>query len=666
MTFFDQLFNSQTLTPHGVCLLWRPSLLWLHVVSDGLIGLSYYSIPLALASLMLRRRDISFGWMFWMFAAFILACGTTHFMSIWTLWHADYGIEGLIKLVTAVLSVTTAAILWPLIPKMLSLPSPEALRLVNAALSHQVVQHEATVETLQQSEERFRHLYNFTPVPLYSVDARSSIVDVSDYWLQLLGYRRDEVLGRPDTGFMPDASAKLMRERIWPAFMKSGAVKEIALQFTRKNGDTLDVLFSSTATYDAQDMFDRSYSVLVDVTARRAAEAALAAEIEEGKRTREMLHQSQKMEAVGQLTGGVAHDFNNLLTAINGNLDLLASRTASLPGGNDERITRLIDSAERAVARGAGLTKQLLSFSRRQVLRPESFSLASRFEGLVNLLTSSLRSDIELTLALAADLWPVIADPSEFELAIINICVNARDAMPGGGRLIIRADNISLAADNAIEGVQKGDFVHLSLTDSGSGIAADMLEKVFEPFFTTKEIGKGTGLGLSQVYGFARQSGGTATVESEPGRGTTVSLYFPRAAKAAKAGEAPRAAPSHAASSPQLSGTLLLIDDDDDVAGPVTALLEDIGFTVTRVSNPRQALELMERQRFDYIFSDIVMPGAMSGLDLAREIRRVNPAQQIILATGHSQAAAAAGQEFFILPKPYTREQLIGVFGMLR
>jgi two-component system NtrC family sensor kinase len=190
-----------------------------------------------------------------------------------------------------------------------------------------------------------------------------------------------------------------------------------------------------------------------------------------------------------------------------------------------------------------------------------------------------------------------------------------------------------------------------------------MLEKVFEPFFTTKEVGKGTGLGLSQVYGFARQSGGMATVESQPGRGTAVSLYFPRAQKA---DEGMSAHVTKTAAAARLSGTLLLIDDDDDVADAVSCLLEDIGFTVTRVSSPRQALALMNEQRFDYIFSDIVMPGSMSGLDFAREVRRLYPSQQIVLATGHSQAATAAGQEFFILPKPYTREQLIGVFGMLR
>jgi PAS domain S-box-containing protein len=656
--FFDQLFNSQTLTPHGVCLLWRPTLLWLHVVSDALIGLSYYSIPLALASLVIRRRDISFGWMFWMFAAFILACGTTHFLSIWTLWHPDYGIEGLVKLVTACLSVTTAAILWPLIPKALSLPSPESLRSVNAILSRQVIEREQMLGTLRQSEERFRHLYNFTPVPLYSVDARGMIIDVSDYWLQLLGYRREEVMGHPDTAFMPDESAALMRDKIWPAFLKSGSVRDIELQMTKKNGSTIDVLFSSTATYSEQEMFDRSYSVLVDVTARRAAETALAQEIEESQRMREMLHQSQKMEAVGQLTGGIAHDFNNLLTAINGNLDLLATRIKG-----DERVTRLIDAAERAVARGAGLTKQLLSFSRRQVLRPERFALASRFEGLLSLLTSSLRSDIELNLNLPPDLWPITADPNEFDLAIINICVNARDAMPEGGRLTISGENITHGPKNPIEGGLTGDFVRLSICDTGTGIAADMLEKVFEPFFTTKEVGKGTGLGLSQVYGFARQSGGMATVESQPGRGTAVSLYFPRAQKA---DEGMSAHVTKTAAAARLSGTLLLIDDDDDVADAVSCLLEDIGFTVTRVSSPRQALALMNEQRFDYIFSDIVMPGSMSGLDFAREVRRLYPSQQIVLATGHSQAATAAGQEFFILPKPYTREQLIGVFGMLR
>ena len=654
MQFLDQIFNSSTLSPHGFCLLWRPILLWTTVVSDGLIGIAYYSIPLALAYFVTRRSKIDFGWIFWLFATFILACGTTHFLSIWTMWHPDYGIEALVKAITALVSIFTAILLWPLIPKLLALPTPGELRDVNIALSRQIEERERVLTVLQQSEERFRDLYNHTPAPLSSQDERGCIIDVSDYLVRLLGFERSEMIGKPGSAFMPGESAMRMQTVLWPQLLEKGELRDIDLQILTKSGEILDTLFSARVERDPDGKFARTYSVLVDVTARKHAEAALGLEIEERNRIKEMLHQSQKMEAVGQLTGGIAHDFNNLLTAINGNLDLLAVRTK----GNDQ-VSRLIDSAEKAVKRGANLTKQLLSFSRRQVLRPETFILKSRFDALATLLAGSLRSDIEFQIKLPDDLWPVMVDPSEFDLAIINICVNARDAMSKGGVLRVIAENIALGGQTEALPIQ-GEFVCLSVIDSGNGIPEDVLLRVFEPFFTTKELGKGTGLGLSQVYGFARQSGGLATIESQTDVGTTVSLYLPRAQN----GDISQAPIQSHKPEFRLSGNILIVEDDDDVAFAAEGLIEDIGFTVTRAHGPQEALAMLgaEGTHFDIIFSDIVMPGTMSGIDFARQVQVLYPTIPIILTTGHSQAAAASGSEFFILPKPYNRDQLLAVF----
>ncbi len=654
MPFFDQIFNSSTLSPHGFCLLWRPALLWLHVVSDALIGLAYFSIPLALTWFVIHRRDMAFGWIFWLFAIFILGCGTTHFLAIWTLWHPDYGIEGIVKAITAIVSVVTAALLWPLLPKALQLPSPSMLKGVNLELERQIDEREQMVAILRESQERFRVLYNRTPAPLSSQDMQGRIIDVSDYLLQMLGYERSEMVGRPGSSFMAPASAERMMAEVWPRVMADGEVRDAELQCVGKSGQVFDTLLSCRIERRSDGSFDRVYSVLVDVTARKQAEASLAHEIDERQRMKEMLHQSQKMEAVGQLTGGIAHDFNNLLTAINGNLDLLALRTR-----DNDQASRLIESAERAVQRGANLTKQLLSFSRRQVLRPEVFTLQKRFEAMQTLLSGSLRSDIQFDTHFADDLWPICVDPGEFDLAVINVCVNARDAMTNGGILQVRSDNISLV--NGAKQDIAGDFVRLAITDTGTGIPADILSRVFEPFFTTKEMGKGTGLGLSQVYGFARQSGGLTTIESEIGKGTTVTFYLPRATQAAANTTAvQRSMPTDAA----LSGCLLLVEDDDDVAIATEELIRDIGFEVYRACAPQEALDMLQAHgaHYDIIFSDIVMPGGMSGLDLARRVQSQYPSLPIVLTTGHSQAAATAGTEFFILPKPYSRDQLVAIF----
>jgi signal transduction histidine kinase/ActR/RegA family two-component response regulator len=374
------------------------------------------------------------------------------------------------------------------------------------------------------------------------------------------------------------------------------------------------------------------------------AHRKLQQEIKEREKAEDALRQAQKMEAMGQLTGGVAHDFNNLLMVASSGLDLM-DRT------NDPiRRDRLKQGIRQAIDRGASLTQQLLAFARRSALHPEVVDLTVRLGGVRELLDRSLREDIVIDLSLAPDLWPVEVDPSQLEVAVLNVALNARDAMPSGGTITIWAENEPGASGGR-------DMVRLSISDTGVGVPSELLARVFEPFFTTKGVGQGTGLGLSQVYGFARSSGGDVKIDSEVGKGTTVSLLIPRSDKAVPIEAV--VAPAPVADMPSRC-RVLLVEDDDTVADLVGEMLAELGYDATRAPSALNALEALRReQAFDVVFSDMVMPGEMNGLDLAREIARRRPDLPIVLTTGYSTAAAAAAAEGIrLLVKPYRIEAL--------
>jgi signal transduction histidine kinase len=388
LQFISDLLSTDSLSPHGICLTWRPELVWTHVVSDAIIGLSYCSIPVVLLVIVLKRPDIGFGWVFWCFSAFILACGTTHFFSIWTLWRPDYGAEALIKGATAAASIATAVALWPLLPIALRIPSPQQLRRVNKDLERRIAE-------------------------------------------------RDEAL---------DALRRAMEEK---------------------------------------------------------------------SRAEDMLRQSQKMEVVGQLASGVSHDFNNLLTAITMNL---ARAARELETGDAAKAATSVNRAADATRRAGRLTGQLLAFARRQALTPVTIDVNAVIGGMSDLLDGVLRrGGLELSLAAVPCLTTV--DVNQLENAVMNLVMNGRDAMAtqAAPRLVIET------------GLEPDGRVRVAVTDIGEGMTKDEAERAVEPFYTTKPPGQGTGLGLSQVYGFVRQSGGEVRIDSEPGRGTTVSLVFPAA-----------------------------------------------------------------------------------------------------------------------------------------
>jgi signal transduction histidine kinase/CheY-like chemotaxis protein len=366
------------------------------------------------------------------------------------------------------------------------------------------------------------------------------------------------------------------------------------------------------------------------------------------------LSQSQKMEAMGQLTGGVAHDFNNLLTVILGNSEHLADRLA----GNKE-LSKIAGDIATAAERGSDLTRSLLAFARKQPLRPREIDIARQVLGMEQLLRRSLGEHIECSFAFGADLWPVSVDPGQLATALLNLVLNARDAMPDGGRLTVSVSNSSLGdSDLDVNGEPRpGDYVMVAVTDTGCGMAADVAGRAFEPFFTTKEVGKGTGLGLSMVYGFAQQSGGLVQMQSEPGQGSAVRLFFP--CIAAMQNEEP-ASPQQI-TAPDGSETILVVEDDDMVRAYVESELKSLGYRVIATSNGPAALDVL-RQPGDVhlLFTDVVMPGGMFGPELARQATALRPGLKVLFTSGYSQDPVKMpdGVDARVLTKPFKRQDL--------
>ena len=387
-----------------------------------------------------------------------------------------------------------------------------------------------------------------------------------------------------------------------------------------------------------------AFQFMYDVTERLKDQARLA----EAERH---LRQAQKIDAIGQLTGGVAHDFNNLLMVISGGLSILRRP------GEPERKERIMAQMAQAATRGASLSRQLLAFARRQPLNPEPVNVHQQIDAMRELLDRTLRGDVQVRTELAPDLWPIRVDPAELELVILNLCVNSRDAMPNGGVITIGGNNAPALTEAGLQ----GDFVQLSVSDTGTGMSAQVLSRIFEPFFTTKEVGKGSGLGLPQVYGFAQQSGGMVKVQSEVGRGTTVLLWLPRSEVApmhpAEMGANSESASRHRA----LKGSVLLVEDDDEVAALVTEMLNELGYRTTRVASAQAALgALADHREIDVVFSDVMMPGPMNGLELAHEIRRRRPGLPVLMTTGYAGAAIkkTVSEHVEVLSKPYELSDL--------
>jgi signal transduction histidine kinase len=370
---------------------------------------------------------------------------------------------------------------------------------------------------------------------------------------------------------------------------------------------------------------------------------------------------SQRLEAVGQLTGGIAHDFNNLLSVVIGNLDLLEDRLKA-----DPECGPLAARALEAALRGAGLTRQLLAFARRQPLDAKVVALNERVSATMDLLRRTLGEQIKIVTALAPDLWPTMVDTTQFESALVNLAINARDAMrdaKDGGRLYIETANQHLDEDYARfnADIVPGDYVMVAVTDTGAGMPPDVVARVFEPFFTTKPLGEGTGLGLSMVYGFIRQSQGHIKLYSEPGIGTTVRLYLPRSSGGVEAAAAEAAS---ADSDGGVGERVLVVEDNADVRRVVVAQLDGLGYATVEADSAEAALAILDQgEAVDLLFSDIVMPGRLNGIELARAARAARPALKVLLTSGFAKAAIDGGQLAddelkHLLSKPYRKAEL--------
>lgn len=402
-------------------------------------------------------------------------------------------------------------------------------------------------------------------------------------------------------------------------------------------------------------LFKGKFTRMIPVIERELREAGRRAQHRD---IQARLRQMEKIEALGQLTGGIAHDFNNILAVIVGMTELVAACVA-----DDPKLSAMVRLIDESAERGAQLVQRLLTFARKRPLETRVVDLNATVGRATSMLERTLGEHIVLQSALSADLWPALADPSQLEDAILNLAVNARDAMPKGGRLVIETSNVRLDQDYAAQNadVVPGDYASIVVSDTGTGMPPEVMEHVFEPFFTTKEVGRGTGLGLSMVYGFVKQSGGHVKVYSEVGHGTSIKLYLPRTAQQPEAtGDAP------AASSIALSSqgeTILVVEDDPAVRKMAVSILEGLGYRVCQAADGRSALDILHgTERIDLLFTDMVMPNGVSGQDLIRAARRLRPDMKALLTSGYSAKflgpQADADTEVRLLNKPYRSEML--------
>lgn len=487
---------------------------------------------------------------------------------------------------------------------------------------------------LFESERSFRLLVEgVADYALYMLDPNGIITSWNIGGQRIKGYSSEEIVGQHFSRFYTEADRAAGRPaRALGIARDQGRYEEEGWR-VRKDG----TFFWASVVIDPiyEDGTLAGFAKITrDITERRNTQIKLEA-------MQTQLAESQKFDALGQLTGGVAHDFNNLLMIISGSLHILKR------GGSDEaKLQRAISAIETATKRGAALTGQLLSFARRQSVNPQAIHFVDRIHAIREVLHAGVGSSVRLAFDIDRDVWPVKADVSEFETGLLNLVINARDAMPDGGTVTISAHNTVLD-----DPLHRGEFVAIAVADTGLGIPSDVIDKIFEPFFTTKPVGKGTGLGLSQVHGFAHQAGGTVKVASELGKGTTFTILLPRETAAAPS-EMPDPAPVLG------SGTVLLVEDNPDVAVVSIGLLEQLGYRVRRVADAESALRELEKNGVDFVFSDIVMPGKMDGLSLAHHLRQTRPGLPILLATGYSDAAADVRGDFPILRKPYEIHEL--------
>ena len=543
------------------------------------------------------------------------------------------------------------------------------------------------VAALHHSEERFRTLVEAMPKLVWTADGAGACDYVNRQWVEFTGVPAKRHFG---DGWL-DAIHPDDRERVritWRAAVAGQGGYDLEYRLRHADGGyrwfkvrslplrDAAVRWVSTGTeiteiQEARQALARSRDDLERLVAERTRELAesnrlLIAEIAERERAEAALARAQRLEAIGQLTGGVAHDFNNLLTVIVGNLDMVERAP-----GDVERVRRLTAAALAAAGRGERMTQQLLAFARRQPLRPEVVGVNRMLRELEPLARRAVGEAVEMSLDLAEDLRPCRVDPGQFEAAVLNLVVNARDATPAGGRITVATRGLTMPASEPAPGsdapaeLAAGDWLMVAVRDTGSGIPLDVLPRVFDPFFTTKDVGKGSGLGLSQVYGFVSQSGGQVRIDSAPGAGTTVQIWLPCAAGVEEPADSPRPAEEEGIEDGRTGNgeTVLVVEDDPDVRAVSVDLLNALGYRVLTATDGVEALEVLEGTHpIDLLFTDVVMPRGVNGAELARRAQDLRPGLRVLLTSGYTAQALTSEHGvvhgFPLLRKPYRGAEL--------
>jgi len=633
----EKLTGSTDFMPHGDCLVWYPELLWLHVGSDIIIGLAYYCIAIVIFYFVFKRRDIPYLWMSLLFGAFIFLCGNTHLMAAWTVYVPSYWGEGYVKLVTAVVSIITAILLIPLMPRILSLPSlNQALEKISQLnteleqrvdhLQREVIKREQAEQAWHESEKEFRQLVEASPVPTVVTVENEDVVYLNNKFTELFGYNLDEIpnvakwwpLAYPDDEYRQEIK-KQWYARLQQAAKTRTEIMPLEAKITCKDGSVRHILFRGSF------IGEKLIVILNDITELRQA-------AEEKARLESQLRQAQKMEAIGVLAGGVAHDFNNLLTTIIGNTQFALADLEK----EDPLYEELMD-IKKAGEKAAGLTRQILTFSRNEIRKPEILDLNETVQEMVKMLRRMIRGDIELVVVSEPDLWKVHMDAPQMDQIIMNLAVNASDAMPEGGTLTIETANVELdkayLREHAIDD-EPGPCVMLAVTDTGVGMDESVRTRMFDPFFTTKDRNTGTGLGLATVYGIVRQNRGYIWSYSEAGQGTTIKVYLPRV------DESPELGSSKMDQDAKLTGTetVLVLEDNDQVRNMALRILDRYGYQTPEAGNGEEAIRVSRDFNgvIHLLLTDVIMPG-MSGKEAAEILKSERPDMKVLYMSGYTQ-----------------------------
>lgn len=673
---------SSAYMPHLYCYLGSNALAWTHVIADSLIGLSYLAISTTLVYLIYHgRSDLPFHGLFLAFGVFIIACGITHFMEVVTVWAPVYVLSATIKVVTALASIATAAILPFAVPHIVSVASrartseerrvllertllerdaaQAALRESNAVLEVRVEKRTAQIahayeslkaeiserrkseEMLRQSEERFSKAFCNNPLAIsISTETEGRYLDVNEAFLSLVGYERNLVVGRTtsELGIWSDPQERITMVK---QLSEQGRVLGFSAKIQGNAGVVRDAIISAE-----QVELEGKSCVL-----------AITQDITKSKRLQAQLQQVQKMEAIGRLAGGMAHDFNNILGVIMGYCDLSEEKIdPALP------VARNLIQIRLAAERAANLTLQLLAFSRQQVVSPRVLDLNVVIDDISKMLNRVVGEDISMLFKPSVPLNLIKADAGQIEQVLMNLILNARDAMPNGGEITIETTNVELAEDYILEHepVLAGEYVMLLVQDNGCGMDEATKARIFEPFFTTKEPGKGTGLGLASVYGIVKQSSGYVWAYSELDRGTTFKFYFPQV----RADVENLSRPSISPESIGGSETILLVEDEASLRGITAIALRSAGYTVLEAENPTTAIQLVASygNPIHLLLTDVIMPD-MSGVELSKRLKVVRPDLKVVFISGYGgeklTRQLSATPNAVLIEKPFSRHALL-------